>query len=69
MTLSTLGKNKIWYHKAQLHSLNRTIFQIDQELHILRENRSLYDERRKQVKAEIKDILTSNTKYLPSLQG
>jgi len=69
MALSTLEKDRTWYHKAQLDSLNRTIFQIDQELHVLRENRRLYDERRRQVKAEIKDILTSNTKYFPSLHG
>jgi len=69
MTLSTLEKDRTWYHKAQLDSLNRTIFQLDQEIHILRESRRLYDERRNHVKAEIKEILTSNRKYLPSLHG
>ncbi|MBA7639302.1 hypothetical protein ES703_46960 [subsurface metagenome] len=69
MTLTSVEKDRTWYHKAQLDSLNRTIFQIDQQLHILRDSRSLYDERRRQVKAEIKEILTSNRKYLPSLHG
>ncbi|MBA7608737.1 hypothetical protein ES703_15919 [subsurface metagenome] len=69
MTLSSLEKDRTWYHKAQLDGLNSAIVQIDRQIHALRESRRLYDEQRGQVKAEINEILTSNRKYLPSLHG